>query len=371
MAVHVRTTSGQAGERNLVLSGRLDAESTGTIWRESISAAQTAAGSPLVVDTSAVDYLDGTGATLLVALREAHLRSGGRFEFRGLEEEQLRLVELVQPSPRKPPPPPADTGFLTTVGRASLQVVDDLGRLVAFIGELVLAVADVVRHPKHLRMKDVMHVADRAGIGATGIICLVGFLLGLILSFQGAIPMQRFGAQVFVADLIGLSMLRELGPLMASILLTARSGSAFAAEIGTMKVNEEIDALTTMGLEPVRFLVVPRVLAALAVVPALAMLTSLAGLVGGAVVFLSLGFPLVVYVDRIVEFVTVGDVLGGLFKATAFGVIVAAVGCQRGLQTGQGAGAVGASTTSSVVSGIILIAVADGFFAVAFYILGI
>jgi phospholipid/cholesterol/gamma-HCH transport system permease protein len=214
-------------------------------------------------------------------------------------------------------------------------------------------------------------VADRAGIGAVGIITLVGFLLGLILAFQGAIPMQRFGAQIFVADLIGVSMLRELGPLMASILLTARSGSAFAAEIGTMKVNEEIDALSTMGLEPVRFLVVPRVLAALGVVPALAMLTSLSGLVGGAVVFRSLGFPLVVYIDRIRDFVTVGDVLGGLFKALAFGVIVAAVGCQRGLQTGQGAGAVGAATTSSVVSAIVLIAIVDGIFAVAFYILGI
>ncbi len=371
MTARLRASSGGAGERTLVLSGRLDAESTGAVWREALAAASSATGGPLLVDATDVEYLDGTGAALLVALREAQTRTGGRFELRGLREEQRRLVELVQPSPRKPAPPSADAGFLSSLGRASLGIVDDLGHLVGFIGELVLALADVARHPKHLRLKDVMHVADRAGIGATGIICLVGFLLGLILSFQGAIPMQRFGAQVFVADLIGVSMLRELGPLMASILLTARSGSAFAAEIGTMKVNEEIDALTTMGLEPVRFLVVPRVLAALMVVPALAMLTSLAGLVGGAVVFLSLGFPLVVYIGRIVDFVTVGDVLGGLFKAVAFGVIVAAVGCQRGLQTGQGAGAVGASTTSSVVSGIILIAVADGMFAIAFYILGI
>ncbi len=371
MTARVRATSGRAGERTLVISGRLDAESTAGVWREAVAAAHSATGTPLLVDATDVEYLDGTGAALLAALREAQTRTGGRFELRGLREEQRRLVELVQPSPRKPPPPGPSGGLLTTLGQATVGVLDDLRRLVGFVGELVIAIGEVARNPKHLRMKDVMLVADRAGIGATGIICLVGFLLGLILSFQGAIPMQRFGAQVFVADLIGISMLRELGPLMASILLTARSGSAFAAEIGTMKVNEEIDALTTMGLEPVRFLVVPRVLAALMVVPALAMLTSLAGLVGGATVFLSLGFPLVVYIDRIVDFVTVGDLLGGLFKAVAFGVIVAAVGCQRGLQTGQGAGAVGASTTSSVVSGIILIAVADGIFAVAFYILGI
>jgi phospholipid/cholesterol/gamma-HCH transport system permease protein len=158
---------------------------------------------------------------------------------------------------------------------------------------------------------------------------------------------------------------------MASILLTARSGSAFAAEIGTMKVNEEIDALTTMGIEPMRFLVVPRVLAAMAVVPALAMLTSLAGLLGGLVVYVSLGFPPVTYLNRIVDMVTPGDVIGGLVKAMVFGVIVAGIGCLRGLQTGTGAEAVGASTTSSVVSGIIAIALADGIFAVLFYVLGI
>jgi phospholipid/cholesterol/gamma-HCH transport system permease protein len=158
---------------------------------------------------------------------------------------------------------------------------------------------------------------------------------------------------------------------MAAILLTARSGSAFAAELGTMKVNEEVDALTTMGLEPVRFLVVPRVIAGIAVVPILAMLTNVAGLAGGAVVFQSLDFPFITYVNRVVEAASVTDFLGGIFKAFFFGVIVAAVGCLRGLQTGSGAGAVGASTTSSVVSGIVLIAIADGVFSVIFYILGI
>ena len=150
---------------------------------------------------------------------------------------------------------------------------------------------------------------------------LVGFLLGLILAFQSAIPMQRFGAQIFVADLLAISLLRELGPLMAAILLTARSGSAFAAELGTMKVNEEIDALTTMGLEPLRFLVVPRVLASIGVVPVLTMATSLAGLLGGAVVFLSLDFPLVTYVNRIVGAVSLSDFASGIFKGFVFGEI--------------------------------------------------
>ena len=181
--------------------------------------------------------------------------------------------------------------------------------------------------------------------------------------------MRRFGAEIFVADFLGIAMFRELGPLLAAILLAARSGSAFAAEIGTMKINEEIDALTTMGLEPLRFLVVPRVLAAMAVVPTLTMLTSLAGLVGGAVVFLSLGFPLVTYVNRLVEAATLGDVIGGLSKSLVLGLIVAAVGCMRGIGTGAGAGAVGESTTGSVVTGITLITVAEGIFAVLFYVM--
>jgi phospholipid/cholesterol/gamma-HCH transport system permease protein len=247
----------------------------------------------------------------------------------------------------------------------------DLRELVVFTGELTVFLLRTLRHPGELRLRDAVEIAERAGIGAVPIVALVGFLLGLILAFQGAIPMQRFGAEVFVADLLGISMLRELGPLMAAILLTARSGSAFAAEIGTMKVNEEIDALSTMGLEPVRFLVVPRVLAAVAVVPALTVLTSAFALVGGLVVFVQLGFPPVTFANRILESVTVSDVVGGFAKALVFGVIVAAVGCLRGLQTGNGAQAVGASATSAVVSGIILIAATDGIFAVVFYVLGI
>jgi phospholipid/cholesterol/gamma-HCH transport system permease protein len=154
-------------------------------------------------------------------------------------------------------------------------------------------------------------------------------------------------------------------------MLTARSGSAFAAEIGTMKVNEELDALSTMGLAPVRFLVVPRVLAAMIVIPSLTMIMNVAGLAGGALVMMSLGFPAITFANRVVEAVTVGDLAQGLFKAVVFGVIVAAVGSLRGTQTGAGASAVGDATTSAVVSGIVLIAIVDGLFAVAFYVMGI
>jgi len=326
----------------------------------------------LVVDASDLEFCDGAGASLLLALRQQQEGGGGSLTLRGLRDETRQLLDLIGPSKEEDgEPSAARESFVTGLGRATLQLVADMRQLVAFVGEMTVQLGNAVRHPRQLRFKDVLVIAERAGIGAVPIIALVGFLLGLILAFQSAIPMQRFGAQIFVADLLGISLLRELGPLMAAILLTARSGSAFAAEIGTMKVNEEVDALTTMGLEPVRFLVVPRIIAAVTVVPVLAMLMNLAGLIGGAVVFLSLDFPLVTYVNRVVDAVSLADFLGGLFKALIFGIIVAAVGCLRGLQTKTGAGAVGESTTSSVVSGIVLIAFIDGIFGVIFYMLGI
>ena len=191
------------------------------------------------------------------------------------------------------------------------------------------------------------------------------------MAFQSAIPMRQFGADIYVANLIGLSMVRELGPLLTAIILAGRSGSAFAAELGTMKVSEELDALKTMGLEPVRFLVVPRVIAAVTMTPLLAIWTGLFGLIGGAVVMLSLGFPLVTFVNQVQSAVSTGDLLGGIGKAFVFGIVVAAVGCLRGLQTKSGASAVGESTTRAVVSGLVLITVVDGVFAVVFYALGI
>jgi phospholipid/cholesterol/gamma-HCH transport system permease protein len=329
-------------------------------------------GEPLVVDATDLEFCDGAGASLLLALRRQQESAGGSFTLRGLREETHQLLALIEPSEAEAEEPSqARESFVSGLGRDTLQLLADMRLLVAFVGEVTVQLWNTVRRPRELRFKDVVTIAERAGIGAVPIVTLVGFLLGLILAFQSAIPMQRFGAQIFVADLLGISLLRELGPLMAAILLTARSGSAFAAEIGTMKVNEEGDALTTMGLEPVRFLVVPRIIAAVTVVPVLAVLTNLAGLIGGVVVFLSLGFPLVTFVNRVVAAVSLGDFLGGMFKALIFGIIVAAVGCLRGLQTKTGAGAVGESTTSSVVSGIVLIAVIDGIFGVIFYLIGI
>ncbi|MHC4187872.1 MAG: MlaE family ABC transporter permease, partial [Planctomycetota bacterium] len=200
--------------------------------------------------------------------------------------------------------------------------------------------------------------------------CLLGFLIGLILAFQSAIAMQKFGAQIYVADLVVIVLFRELGALITAVIFAARSGSAFAAEIGTMKVNEEIDALTTMGLDPVKFLAVPRMLAGLFMMPLLTMFNLLFGLIGCGMVMASLGFPFVTFMNRIQQACSLSDFTGGMIKTFVFGMIIAVVGCLRGLQTKTGASAVGDSATKAVVTSIIAIVIVDGVFAVVYYYIG-
>ncbi len=224
-------------------------------------------------------------------------------------------------------------------------------------------------HPSTVRWRDTLLVAEELGVNALPIVALLSFLVGVIMAFQAAVALRQFGAEIFVANMIGLSVLREMGPLMTAIILAGRSGSAFAAEIGTMKVREEIDALKTMGLEPVRFLVVPRVIAAVVMTPVLTVFADLFGVMGGSVVMTALGFPLITFFHQLQSAVSYGSLVGGLVKAFAFGILIAAIGCLRGLQTETGASAVGLSTTHAVVSGIILIVITDGIFSVIYYYL--
>jgi phospholipid/cholesterol/gamma-HCH transport system permease protein len=362
---------GEGSERRVVaLSGRLDAAGVACLWCTALAAVERNPVRELWIDASGLVYCDSTGARFLIELcRRSAAQS---CEIRGLPEAMRALVEMVTPVEPAPAVVRPDRGPIAALGRRSVERLGGLRELVVFTGELCWMLARSLRHPRQqLRMADALRVAERAGIGATPIVVLIGLLLGLILAFQSAVSLRRFGAEVFLADLLGIALLRELGPLMAAIVLAARSGSAFAAEIGTMKVNEEVDALTTLGLEPVRFLVVPRVLAALAVVPALTVLMTLAGLMGGAIVYATLDFPIATYVSRIQDATAPADFVGGVVKAAVFGVLVAGIGCLRGLQTAGSADAVGLSTTSAVVSAIVLIALADGAFALVFYTLGI
>jgi phospholipid/cholesterol/gamma-HCH transport system permease protein len=216
-----------------------------------------------------------------------------------------------------------------------------------------------------------MRYVDQAGVDAIPLAVVLGFLIGLILAFQSLVPMRRFGAELYVANLVSISLLRELGPLLAAVVLSGRTGSAFAAEIGTMKVNEEIDALVTMGLDPMTMLVLPRMAAAMIVMPGIAIIMDLAGLAGMAVVMTTSGFPFVTIAQQVQYAATASDLYGGLFKAVWFGAVIAAVACRAGLATGVGPRAVGLSATAAVVGGIVATIALDGVFAVLFNRMGL
>ena len=357
----------------LVMSGRLDMKTAGKLWRETLHILNESNVIEIVIDASEVNYCDGAGAAFIVKLQHRMAHLGGEVSIHGLEAKFRGLLDIYGQVSNETPAGlhREPLSLVEQVGCAGLGIWQDVRILIAFIGELSVGLLDAAIHPHRIRWKDALVTAERAGVNALPIIALIGFLLGLIMAFQAANPMRQFGADIFVANLIGLSMLRELGPLITAILLAGRSASAFAAELGTMRVREEIDALTTMGLDPLRFLAVPRVLAAVAMTPLLTVFANLFGLIGGAVVMLSLGFTVTTYVNQILLGIHLGDLLGGLFKSVVFGLLVAAIGCLRGLQTKTGASAVGISTTRAVVSGIVLIAIADGVFAVVYYYLGI
>ena len=365
--------SSDGGTLTLIMTGRWDSDTTGKWWQRGQQILEQGKPSRLVIDASGVSYCDGAGVAFLIDLQQLQIRIGGDAAIQGLPEEVRRLLDIyghisIERSPGRRREP---LSIIEQVGKAAVELWRDLQALLTFIGELALTLLRAARHPRLVRWHDALLVAEQSGVDALPIIALIGVLLGLILAFQSAIPMRRFGADIFVADLLGIAMLREMGPLITAIILAGRSGSAFAAELGTMKVREEIDALRTMGLEPVRFLVLPRVIAAVAMTPVLTVFANLFGLMGGAIVMRSLGYPLVTYVNQVLSAVTVGDLMGGLLKSFVYGIVVAAVGCLRGLETKTGASAVGQSTTSAVVSGIVLIAIVDGLFAVVFYALGL
>lgn len=370
---NLRQISGSGGELRFELTGRLDADSLPGVWPAALAAVRAAGDRPVVLDAKGVDYCDGAGIAFLVDLLRQPRPAAAPVEVRELAPRYRILLDQFEPEAfaRRPGPPPRRAGALERIGRAAAALGADSKSYLAYLGEVCAALAAAARRPRQVRWRDVWGIAEQAGANALPVVALIAFLMGVILAFQSAIPMRQFGAEIFVADLVGLALLRELGPLMTAILMAGRSGAAFAAEIGTMKVNEEIDALTTMGLDPVRFLVVTRILATLAVIPLLTVFADLVGLAGGCLVMLTFGIPAATYIHEVVSIVGIGDFLGGLAKSVAFGLLIAGIGGLRGLQTRSGPSAVGISTTRAVVTAIIWIVIADGVFAVVYNRLGI
>ena len=261
-------------------------------------------------------------------------------------------------------------GPLERLGRFSARKWEEICDHVAFLGEAFSEAVSLLFHPGRFRFGDCALAFERAAFDGLSVTSGVGFLLGVILAFQCAAALQMFAVEVYVSDMLAIALFRELGPIITAIILAGRTGSAFAAEIGTMKVDEELDALTTMGLPPVRFLVMPRVVAAVLAMPVLTIFAELTGLIGGAIVLSSMRIPPEVYWAHVQKISTVWMILFGLGKSMLFGAIVALIGCSAGIRTKSTADGVGKAATSAVVGSIVAIAVSDGIIAVILYVWG-
>jgi phospholipid/cholesterol/gamma-HCH transport system permease protein len=367
-----------ATNAKVVLSGVVNVYSLGGVWTQ-IRDAQNAwlaklapndaKSSSLSFDASKVDSLDGAGIAFLIGVEEAQQKAGGKFEIVGLNDRYKPLLDEFNPISNlfPVPAPKPKRSFVVSTGMAVQNLLDDVHGLVAFVGHLSDDLFWSIRNPKQVRWGDFVNAAVEAGIAALPIVGLVAFLIGVILSFQAAIGMQQFGATSFVGPLAALGIVREMGPLITAILLAGRSSAAFAAEIGTMTVNSEVDALVSGGLSPIRFLVVPRVLAGILVAPILTLFADIVSVIASMCTMLIYGIPFVNFYNGMLNAVDIEDIFSGLIKATLFGVVVSAMGCLRGMQTGTGAAAVGISATRAVVSSIVMIVVVDGIFAFISY----
>ncbi len=352
---------------------RLDSHNTGYYWKKIDGLTAASKPKSIKVDASNLKYCDGIGVGLLFRLRIIAGQENINISIENLDEKISVLLDNfdVDAFAKKTPEKRKPTNVAEDVGKWTLSVLSDIREQIAFIGEVFLKIFTTIANPAAMRWHDFCLVAERSGVNAVGIIATVGFLFGLIMAFSGVISLEQFGAEVYVANMVAIALVRVLGPFITAVMLSGRSGSAFAAEIGTMKINEELDALETMNIDPVRFLVVPRVLATTIMTPLLTVLANLAGLVGSAIVLVTLNIPLVTYIDRVKGSVDLGDLLGGLFKSLVYGMIIGAVGCLRGMKTEAGPSAVGNAATQAVVTAIILIIISEGVFAVLYYNLGI
>lgn len=365
------TQSVMENQTVLYLCGRLDAETVARAWQPVSHSIAACSSRELVIDLERIDYMDTAGAAFLAHIE--HSNKNRSLSLVNLNPDYDSMVTGMRrikqtPLPRDIPPPL--TG-IESRGKQMADLMAEARELITHIGRITLALVQSLKSPGKIRWADTFGIAERAGVDALPIVALISFIVGLVMAFQAAIPMRMFGAELYVANLIGIAMVRELGPLMTAIVLAGRSASAFAAEIGTMRINEEIDALTVMGLDPVKFLIVPRIIASTLMTPLLTVFANLVGILGGAVVITSMGYPIVSYTHQIVSFVTLSDLTGGLIKSVVFGLLIATAGCIRGYRTQTGPSAVGDSTTRAVVTGIILIAVFDGIFSIVYYYLGI
>ncbi|HVI98938.1 MAG TPA: ABC transporter permease [Sphingomonas sp.] len=322
------------------------------------------------LDMSGIDHIDTVGAWVIHRFAVGH-----GAEIDGLDTDGKYLLEQVsaadKPVQMRPEPCGAFARVLGEIGDAVVISINTLYGLLGFLGATTIAFWNVVRHPQRFRFNATVHRFEVVGVSALGIIGLMSFLIGIVIAQQGAVQLRQFGAEALTINLIGRITLRELGVLMTAIMVAGRSGSAFAAQLGTMKLTEEIDAMRTIGVSPMEALVLPRTISAIVLMPLLGFYSSLIAIIGGGVLcWVSLGIPPVTFIQRLREVVPITDLYVGLVKAPVFGAIIAIAGCFQGMLVESDAEQVGLRTTSAVVQAIFLVIVLDAFFAVFFTWIG-
>jgi phospholipid/cholesterol/gamma-HCH transport system permease protein len=326
-------------------------------------------------DAKELGEWDSSVITFLTQISETCSQRQIELDRSALPEGLRRLVELAEAVPEKKGAARSEAErepFLARLGKTTMGGIESTGDMLAFLGLATIALAKAMIGRARFRRTDLAVLIQDCGADALPIVTLISFLVGTILAFVGAVQLQQFGAAIYVADLVGIAMVREMGAMMTGIIMAGRTGAAFAAQLGTMKVTQEIDALTTMGFSPIEYLVVPRMVALILMMPLLCLYSDLMGIVGGAAVGVGmLDLTMKTYFQETFAAVTIGHLAGGVFKASVYGVLIAISGCLRGMQCGSSASAVGDAATSAVVTGIVFIVVACGIFAFLFNILGI
>ena len=325
------------------------------------------------LDLSDVTRLDTAGAWALLQFRH---RAGHGVQITGATPEAdslLRTVENAWPQPEDPPARDASVrAWLDRFGRRIHAGLMFLRALTAYLGIFLHRLARAVRHPSEFKLTSLVHHCEEVGLKAVPIVALMAFLIGVVLAFQGSTQLRQFGAEVFVVDLIAISILRELGILLTAIIVAGRTASAFTAAIGSMKMREEIDAMRTLGLDPGMNLFVPRILALLIMLPILGLIANIAGLFGGALMaWIDLGISPAMFTTRLVEGTAVSHVFVGLVKAPVFAMIIGVVGCHAGMQVESNAESLGRMTSNAVVTAIFAVIVADAVFSIFFARIGI
>ena len=321
---------------------------------------------PLVIDLSGVEKIDTVGAWVIYrAIRDRGAKiTGATDDVAALIE---RAPEFDEPAQIRPEERPGHLRILDELGGWVMDAWNTMVGLVAFLGAVLIAFYDIARHPKRFRINAVIQRFDLVGVRALGIIGLMSFLIGVVVGQQGAVQLEQFGAEIYTINLIGRITVRELGTLMTAIMVAGRSGSAFAAQLGTMKITEEIDAMRTIGVSPIEALVVPRMMAAVIMMPLLSFYAMVMSLLGGGIyVWADLGIPPLTFIQRLQEVTPLRDLWVGLIKAPVFGFIIALTGCFQGMLVQGNSEEVGIRTTNAVVQAIFLVIVIDAVFAVFF-----